>query len=228
MTPVLGIVAALEMERRWIRAPDSLVEVSGAGERRAEAAACRLLDRGATALVSWGVAGGLDPDLRPGAVVLPGAVVEADGVSRKVNLGWRDRVLARIENRVATSTSPLLHAVQPITAPEEKHAMRRRTGAAAVDMESAAVAAVANEAGIPFIAVRVVVDAAEARLPEAALTMCDEGGRLNRSSLLRLFLQPGEWPGLFVLARANAAAGRSMRKVWSAAGPDLALSEVQT
>ena len=83
MTAVLGIVAALEMEGRWILASEPLVEVSGGGEERARAAAHSLLERGASALVSWGVAGGLDPELEPGSVVLPDAVVHTDGSSQE-------------------------------------------------------------------------------------------------------------------------------------------------
>ena len=227
MTPVLGIVAALEMEGRWIRASEPLVEVCGGGEGRARASTLRLLERGATALVSWGVAGGLDPDLEPGTVVLPD-VVDTNGSSHPVDVAWRDRLLMRIQGRVAISTSPLVHATHPITAPAEKTELHRQTGAVALDMESAAVAAVANEMGIPFLVVRVVVDAAGVRLPEVALTMCDEGGRLKKRAVFGLIFQPGEWRGMLSLGRANAAAGLSMRKVWSAAGPDLALSEVQS
>jgi hypothetical protein len=91
-------------------------------------------------------------------------------------------------------------------------------------MESAAVASVSKRAGIRFIAVRVVVDAAAVSIPKAALGMFDEGGRLKKSSLIRFVLHPLWWPGLIVLAHANAAAGRSMRSLWSAAGPDLGLS----
>ena len=227
MTAVLGIVAALEMERRWIGAPEPLVELSGVGDARAENAAHRLVDRGATALVSWGVAGGLDPNLEPGTVVLPDAVVHPDGSSQEVDLAWRDRLLERVSGRVVISTLSLYHASSALTLPDEKRAVYERFGAGAVDMESAAVAAIAAEMGIPFIVVRVVVDAAGVRLPEVALTMCDEGGRLKKSAVLGLIFQPGEWRGMLSLGRANAAAGRSMRKLWSAAGPDLALSEVQ-
>ena len=227
MTAVLGIVAALEMEGRWILASEPLVEVSGGGEERARAAAHSLLERGASALVSWGVAGGLDPDLEPGTVVLPDAVVHTDGSSQEVDLAWRNRLLERVSGRVVTSTSSLYHASSVITSPDEKRAVYERVGAGAVDMESGAVAAVASEMGIPFVVVRVVVDAARVRLPEVALTMCDEGGRLKKSALARLIFEPGEWGGMLRLGRANAAAGRSMRMVWSAAGPDLTLSEVQ-
>jgi hopanoid-associated phosphorylase len=227
VTSVLGIVAALEMEGRWISASEPLIEVSGGGEERAGAAARRLLDRGASALVSWGVAGGLDPDLEPGTVVLPDVVIHADGSSYPIDVAWRDRLLERVSGRVVTSTSSLYHASSVITSPDEKRAVYGRVGAGAVDMESAAVAAVASEMEIPFVVVRVVVDAAGVRLPEVALTMCDEAGRLKKSAVLGLIFQPGEWRGMLRLGRANGAAGRSMRKLWSAAGPDLALAEVR-
>jgi len=226
VTPVLGFVAALEMEGRWIRSSEALVEISGAGEERAGAAAHRLLDLGATSLVSWGVAGGLDPDLEPGAVVLPD-IVHTDGSSYPVDVAWRDRLLVRLQGRVVTSTSPLVQATRPFMTTAEKKELHLRTGAAAVDMESAAVAAIAHEMGVPFIVVRVVVDAAGVRLPEVALTISDERGRLKRSAVLRLIFQPGEWRGMLRLGQANAAAGRSMSKLWSVAGPDLALSEVR-
>ena len=137
---------------------------------------------------------------------------------------WRDRLVIRIGDRVDVSTSALLSVVRPITSAEEKRELHRRTAAGAVDMESAAIAAVAIQSGISFLAVRVVVDAAAVSIPKAALGMFDEGGRLKKSSLIRFVLHPLGWPGLIVLARANAAAGRSMRSLWSAAGPDLGLS----
>ena len=192
---MLGIVAALEMECRWIGAPEPLVELSGVGDARAENAAHRLVDRGARALVSWGVAGGLDPDLAPGTVVLPDAVVHTDGSSQEVDLAWRDRLMERVSGQVVTSTSSLYHASSVITSPDEKRAVYERVGAGAVDMESAAVAAVASEMGIPFVVVRVVVDAAGVRLPEVALTMCDEGGRLKKSACAGSFFSPASGAG---------------------------------
>jgi hopanoid-associated phosphorylase len=224
VTESLGVVTALEMERRWIGAPEPLVETSGIGAERATAAAGRMLDRGATALVSWGSAGGLDPKIRPGTVVLPHAVIDTAGSRSRVDLEWRDRLVTRIGDRVDVSTSELLSVVRPITSAEEKRELHRRTAAGAVDMESAAIAAVAIQSGISFLAVRVVVDAATVSIPKAALEMFDEGGRLKKSSLIRFVLHPLGWPGLIALARANAAAGRSMRRLWSAAGPDLGLS----
>ena len=142
MTAVLGVVAALELERQWIAAPEPLCETSGVGADSAGAAARRLVDRGATALVSWGMAGGLDPGIDSGTVVLPKALIGPNGSPIGVDPEWHGRVLAKIRDLVEVSTSELLDVARPITTVREKRELHRRTGAGAVDMESAAVASV--------------------------------------------------------------------------------------
>jgi adenosylhomocysteine nucleosidase len=224
VTVVLGIVAALEMERRWIRAPEPLVEVSGVGETRAEDAARRLVERGATALVSWGVAGGLDPHLRAGTVILPDRVIGEEGRSWGVDLEWRNRLLERIGGRVVTSTSPLYHAASVIVTADEKRAIHLRFGAGGVDMETVAVARVANAHRVPWVAVRVVFDAADQDLPAAILAATGDDGRLTVASVVGLISSPRLWRPSIALGRAGAAAGRSMRQLWDVTRPDLALS----
>ena len=226
VSEAVGIVVALEMERGWMRNPGPLVEVGGVGFRRAEGAAQRLVEQGATALVSWGMAGGLDPDLRSGTVVFPEAVIEASGSRIETDREWRDRLAIKAAASAAFSTSTLLEARRVITCPEEKSRLYHQTGAGAADMESAGVGRVATGIGIPWIAVRVVLDTAAVRLPEAALQAFDEGGRLQMGVLLRLVTSPGIWWSLVVLGWAGVVAGRSMRRMWSTAGPDLAYQSI--
>jgi len=225
--PTVGIVTALEMERRWIGSTNdtAFVEVGGVGRARAEAAATRLLDCGVKALVSWGLAGGLDPSLEPGTVVIPEVVVGADGMCLRADLGWRVRLLAKIDDCVHISTDPILHVDEVITSPNRKRELHERRYAAAVDMESFAVATVAQDAGVPWIVVRAVADTADHELPGAVTEICDVRGRLRVGAVLGLVFRPRLWPVLITLGRANAAAGRSMRLVWATAGQDLALDE---
>jgi adenosylhomocysteine nucleosidase len=222
----LGIVIALEMERRWIGSHDDsvFIEVGGMGRSRAEAAAARLLHRGASALVSWGIAGGLDPSLEPGTVVVPEVVIDASGSRPQADVGWRNRLLSRIDREVPTSSGLILHAEEVVRSPADKRELRDRWDAAAVDMESAGVARVAEDAGIPWLVVRAVADAADHELPRPVTKVSDDRGRLRIAAILGLILRPGLWPALIALGRAKATAGRSMRRVWAAAGPDLGLS----
>ncbi len=226
MTPnrlTLGIVTALEMERDWIGS-DVLVEVGGIGRARAEAATTRLLGCGATAVVSWGIAGGLDPELEPGTVVVPEFVVDGKSGRLQADVGWRDRLLAKIESVVTSSGDPMFNGDGVVTSPARKHELHERWGAVAVDMESAGIARIAQDAGVPWLVVRVVGDAADQALPRAVSELSDDQGRLRLWAVAGLVVRPRLWPTLFALGRANAAAARSMRRVWEAAGPDLALS----
>jgi len=226
--PTLGIVTALEMERRWIGSTnDTAIQVGGVGRVRAEAAATRLLNRGASALVSWGIAGGLDPSLEPGTVVVPELVLGSQGGFLRVDVDWRDRLLARIGDRVPTSLGSVLHADEVIASPRGKRELYERWRAAAVDMESAGVARVAEDAGVPWLVLRAVADTADRELPMSVTRVSDDSGRLRLGAVVGLVVRPALWPALIALGRANAAAGRSMRRVWAVAGPDLALDEDQ-
>ena len=90
---VVGIVAALAAEARALGptklelgAPRTLADgtriaVSGIGFAAAARAAQALVDTGVTALASWGMAGGLDPALNAGTILLPSQVISTDGTS---------------------------------------------------------------------------------------------------------------------------------------------------
>src|SRR6478735_4556037 len=71
-----------------------LVCVGGVGAQRAQAAAQLLLARGASALLSWGVAVALAPDLKAGRVLLPRAVIAADGTLLPVSSAWHEEISA--------------------------------------------------------------------------------------------------------------------------------------
>jgi adenosylhomocysteine nucleosidase len=90
---------------------------------------------------------------------------------------------------------------------QTKRDLFRTTGAAAIDLESGAVAAVAERAGLGFAVLRAVCDPADAGLPPAALAALDASGRVSvwnvAQSLLR---EPGQLPALIALGRAAKVA----------------------
>jgi adenosylhomocysteine nucleosidase len=87
-------------------------------------------------------------------------------------------------------------------------------------MESYAVAAVAAEAGVPFVAVRAIADPAEQPLPRAVTGIIGPDGmpRLDRL-VLRLCLRPWECPSLFRLRRDTDAALASLGRLVGGLGP---------
>jgi adenosylhomocysteine nucleosidase len=56
-----------------------LVAITGMGGAAASAGAGALTRAGAKALASWGMAGGLDPSLQAGTILLPDEIVGANG-----------------------------------------------------------------------------------------------------------------------------------------------------
>jgi len=207
----VGIVCALASEARHLRPTDSaLVMTTGMGSSAASTGARALIDAGAKALASFGLAGGLDPSLQPGAILLPTEVLGPDGRVHACEPGWRGRLAATIEAR----SGRLVTSAKSVGSVEDKAALFRATGAAAVDMESAAVAEVAEHHGLPFLAVRVVVDSAQDTLPREVTAAADSEGHLQIWRLVgALAAAPGELAPLMRLAQRYRVANRSLATI---------------
>jgi adenosylhomocysteine nucleosidase len=207
-----GVVAALAAEARTLGVPRGiLVGVSGIGCAGAESTARALIDAGAGALVSFGMAGGLDPKLNAGAICVPGEVISADGARFLTAQAWAKRVSASVLGSVAGGK--LLTSVHAIASVEDKARFFLETGAALVDMESLGVARIAALAGVPFIAVRVIVDTATDVLP-AAVAAATRDGQVRIGRLIRaLARSPAELGAIFRLAQRYRAATRSLAAV---------------
>jgi adenosylhomocysteine nucleosidase len=228
----VGVVAALEAEARTLGRPTQrmpthatlpdgrLVAVSGIGCAAAELAARRLVDAGATGLMSFGLAGGLDPGLCAGSIILPREVISHDGVRFVTSMVWRERLSAAIWTQQRRVTAgALLTSATAIDAVADKAAAFRDTGAVAVDMESLGIAATAAAHDLPFIAVRVIIDTAADVVPRAVVA-ASRAGQLQIWRLIGGLVQaPSELAGLARLARRYRSAMRSLRLVARAGSP---------
>lgn len=204
------------------------------GSAAATLGARALIDAGATALASWGMAGGLDPALAAGTIFLPSEVIALPGATISTTRLWRERLSGAIASHRPVAHGKLLTTATAIGTVADKAALFRETGAAAVDMESLAVAEVAQTREVPFIAVRVVVDSARDTLPHVVTVAADSAGRLHIWRLIgALARAPGDLAPLIRLARCYRAASRSLAAVARAGSlapyvfpvaPDTALS----
>lgn len=195
----------------------ALLAVSGIGRAAAAAAANALVEAGASALMTFGMAGALDPALKPGSVVLPRELL-TDGARYSADASWRERVAAELSPSRAVSEGNLLTCDRAIDTPAHKSAAFHNTGAVAVDMESAAVAEVAARRNLPFIAVRVIVDTAADTLPRAVVA-ASQAGRVKIGKLMAgLIVAPSEIAALIRLAQRYRVAMRCLRVI----GPHLA------
>jgi adenosylhomocysteine nucleosidase len=199
----LGIVVGMTSEARILRATGCALAVGGGLPLGARRMAQRLVDDGANALISFGLAGGLDPARAAGARLVPRAVLSQD-TAFPCDEGLCAALAGeRIEY--------LLAGHEVVATAEDKARLWRETGAGAVDLESGAVAEVAKASGLPFAVMRAVCDPATRDLPRAAVEALDEQGHIAPLRMAGIVARhPREIIGLVALGRDAARARRAL------------------
>jgi adenosylhomocysteine nucleosidase len=193
-------------------APHLNLHVSGVGANRGRAAALHAIGQGAKALVSWGTAGGLDTHLPPGRLVLPDRLIDPQQRIFPVDSAWRNQLHASLAPVMSVSRGTLLQVKEIVTGTAAKHQLFTQSRAVAIDMESAAIAAVALQEGARFIAVRSVVDTSDCAIPPWLSTSLNTLGEVRHAALLRrLCYQPSRIFALVQLARAFSVAKSALR-----------------
>jgi adenosylhomocysteine nucleosidase len=201
----IGVVVGLAAEGRIARRLAWRVAVGGGTAPGAQAATERLIGSGVRALVSFGLAGGLDPALAPGTIIVPSAVI-LDDVLCATN--------PDLTHRLGGATPHLVLAADRLAASiEAKLHLHTATGAAALDLESGAVVRACTARGLPFAVLRVLCDPAHRSLPPAALAALDAHGTIAGLRVLAsLTERPSQLPGLLALAADAAKARRALIK----------------
>jgi len=136
-------------------------------------------------VISFGVAGGLDPSLKSGDVVVATEVMAGDA-RWLAGLSLSEDQIAGIALGRRRVVRGGLAGVEEVVAGQScKAALRSVTGAAAVDMESHIAAAYAAENDLPFAALRVISDPATRALPALARNAIKPNGDID----LRMIFQ---------------------------------------
>jgi adenosylhomocysteine nucleosidase len=172
---------------------DVVAALTGIGTRAAARAAERLLDAtAADHLVVVGIAGGIGPGVRIGDVVVPELVVD-----RASGAEHRPDPLGALAARGTLLTS------DELLAGAGEIADLARRGVIAVDMETAAVAAVCERRGCRWSVVRAISDRADdASVDAAVLGLARPDGSADLPAVARFLLRrPAQITGLVRLAR---------------------------
>jgi adenosylhomocysteine nucleosidase len=219
----LIIVVGLAFEARIAAGPGIHVVCSGDGGNltatlTAAISEARALFGDCPGIISFGVAGGLAPHLRPGACVVGSAILS--GLNRMpTNDAWSQKLLKCFPDAVS---GIILGVSAPVGNPRDKRALHLNTGAVAVDMESHIVAAVGAAHGIPVAAIRVITDPAERALPASAVAAMRPNGTTNIGAMIRsVLMRPREIPALFQTALDALAARTTLVRGRQLLGPVL-------
>jgi adenosylhomocysteine nucleosidase len=97
------------------------------------------------------------------------------------------------------------------TSSADKQRLWETTGADAIDLESGAVAEVAEQHNVPFAVQRAICDPADRDLPPAALAALDRKGTIGLMRVLAsILVHPSQLPSLLALAADAARARRAL------------------
>jgi len=191
---------------------DVVLAGSGMGKINSALVATVLADRFECGVIAFsGVAGGLDPRLAVGDVVIADRVIQHDAgliedttlqtyqaghvpfINPIDQLGYRveERLLARVVERLADFT-PVVHFGSVLSGDQYVHCdatrqrLQREFGGLAVEMEGGAVAQVAEAFGVPWLVIRALSDLAGHDSRFDFLAFVDEAAATSVAILRRL------------------------------------------
>lgn len=243
------VVCGLGHEAR-IAAGQGIFVVAGGGVRSVlEGRLESLPPDDIAAVVSFGLAGALEPSLRVGDILVPDRISALDGetwpTSREFRkhwsgLGFSEHDPPRLQSNASFEALPrgapqesrstpagstaLVGVDAPILGVADKSRLRTETGAAAIDMESHIAARYAARHALPFAALRVISDAADHALPAVAGAAMRPDGSVDVLGVLKgLARDPGQLPALLATARDAGRAFRALRRVRGLLGPGFGL-----
>jgi adenosylhomocysteine nucleosidase len=226
-----GVGGGLEVTVGRLRSAAIAVAVTGDGERNARQGLTALLATlpAVRRVIIAGVAGGLHPMLAQAALVVCERVVEetasgAVSANRLVRRADAGLVEAAAQNSGARRGVAVTTAQIADTVAEKRRLLGVATAsagggapspAAVVDLESAAFAAVADRAGVPWVVLRAVSDTADEALPPLLNRSRDDGGAVQRGRVVaRLLGNPGAlFPLLALRQRVRTCAETLSRAV---------------
>lgn len=209
----LGHASVFEGE--W-QGREVLLVRSGMGMGRAGASLAAVCERFSPKLIiSIGYAGGLDPALNSGDLLIAervlglsgGGPVNFDG-ARSIAVealaqGLVDQaLLLPAPQGAAVHRGALLTVDDPILKPEQKIAAGKLYSAQAVDMETLALARLARENGIHFLSIRAISDTADQELMDLS-GLVDESGEVSKFKAgWHVVTHPGSMKGMLALGQA--------------------------
>src|SRR5882757_8630389 len=173
------VVVGMAFEAR-IAAGLGVPVICGGDGKNLASALTHAMAAGCGGLISFGVAGGLAPNLKPGSCVIGSAVLD-DGVARPTDARWSQRLMRMIPGSML-GTIAGVH--EPLALASEKQDLHEKTGALIVDMESHVVARTAAQHGVPLAAIRVVVDPVTRTIPRSALAGTRSDGTIDAMAVM--------------------------------------------
>lgn len=170
--------AGLTVREGRLRDRNVAIVTSGVGQLAAARATQALIaGHRPSWVISAGFAGGLDPRLKRGEIVMADSLISTDSRRLAIDLKISPESIATSKG---LHIGPCVASDKILHRPADKSALGRRTGALAVDMESWAVGEVCRQAKTRFLAIRVISDTVDDELPADVETLARQTSTASR------------------------------------------------
>jgi hopanoid-associated phosphorylase len=168
------------------------IVIPGGGDAAALREKLERAVRDASGIISFGLGGALDPDLKIGGWVIGTHLVGETDMD--CDPDW----VAALQRRLPKARlGSVFSDGRLISATVEKAALAAKHSALVVDMESHVAGDVARKHGLPFAILRCVSDEANQAMPPAiSVAMLPDGGVNGRAMLASIARQPAQVPSL--------------------------------
>lgn len=209
--PVL-IVTGLKQEARIAAGPGLTVICSSSNPVQLREMMLSFDPASIRGIVSFGVAGGLNPALKSGDIVIASEIVAADHRWMTAAALTENLIAQPVKGRRKVVHGVLAGVEEVVLGQLGKAALRATTGADAVDMESHIAARYADNHGLPFAALRVISDPAHRALPQLAASALKPDGNVDLWKVMRgIARKPSEIRALVHSGRDFNRALRGLR-----------------
>ncbi len=216
--PSLLVVTGLQREAQ-IAAGDDVMTVCSGGSRSVLSQWLAGIEPPRGGVLSFGLAGGLAPDLRSGDIVLASHVFE-QSKRHDVHTAWHSSMLSTAAKMPRVRHGSITGHDAVVAKSTDKAALHASSGALAVDMESHIAALYAHKHGLPFAIVRVISDPVTRSLPAIASNALKPDGNIDLPKVLGgLMRNPGQLPAMIAAGLDSERAFKSLRRVRSLLGP---------
>jgi adenosylhomocysteine nucleosidase len=205
VSAVLAVTGTRREASTLLAAGVTAIAIGGSGRALDEALAGQV---GAlSGIISFGMGGALNPDLKLGDWVVGTGI--CGGIDAVCDPEW----ICTLQRKLARAWTGLCYADgRLIGSSSEKQTLFRKHGALVADMESHLVAVAASRLGIPFAILRCISDEAGADLPPAITVAMRPDGRLALGSICKSILKnPAQIPDLWRTTAQFNRASAAMR-----------------
>jgi nucleoside phosphorylase len=198
-----------------------VIYLSGIGKENAMIASEKLVQKGASCLLSWGTAAALTEDITPGTIVIPKEIITEKRESIHTDSQLRNILLNHLPLKGPVESAPLCETGGLLWNEAQKLSLSKRTHAKTADMESAAVAIIAKKFDIPFMAIRSVSDSSKMSIPPSVSSNMKGGTTDIMGIVKQAIMTPNDWLPMIKLYYNFTKAQKSLRSVANALLPYL-------